>query len=328
MPNLSSTIASMFMSIELSTSAKTFSKTDKANTHDLCAKKGASKGAYKVSNGLLPEGFDAEYKALMTARSKARAVFDKYTIHVARSADGNKNDGSKWIRASHIADGSFLNEWRQAEQEFNNAHQAFINAYPQLLRSIEYHSSNRVGGMGEDFDINAYPTLQDVIDGFALTLKGPFPIADGSIYGTMPLDPDTREALEKQYDAVQRRAVSVASQNAATELAKYLKVMADMTKRLSEFNSTPTHQRQGKAPAIRETLASNVAEAVAKARAFAIPDTDQGSKLMAYLDEIEESIQPDRLDADYIKAVPPSYLNNISNNAAAIAAAMSGEDWD
>jgi hypothetical protein len=49
---------------------------------------------------------------------------------------------------------------------------------------------------------------------------------------------------------------------------------------------------------------------------------------MAYLDEIEESIQPDRLDADYIKGVPPSYLNSLATNASAIAEALSGEDWD
>jgi hypothetical protein len=327
MSNLSSTIASMFMSIELSTSALTFSRRDRANTEDLTARKRAGRGAYRVSKSLFPPGYDTELKALNTARNKARQVFDRFTTHVGKSADGTKNEGAKWIRASHIADGSFLNEWNMAESIFNAAHQAFILAYPGLVQSIQ-HDSQYGQALGDDFDLSEYPDVSVVQDGFALALKGPYPIADGSIYGTMPLDPATRDALEKQYDALNRRAVAVASQNVATELAEYLKTMAAMTKRLSEFNATPSYQRSGKAPAIHETLTSNVVEAIKKARAFAIPDTDQGSKLMAYLDEIEESIQPDRLDADYIKAVPPSYLNNISNSASAIAEALSGEDWE
>jgi hypothetical protein len=104
--------------------------------------------------------------------------------------------------------------------------------------------------------------------------------------------------------------------------------MAEQIGKLGVHYGTPSYGRDGKAPAIHDTLVTNVAEAVAKARAFAIPDSDQGSKLMAYLDEIEQTLQPDRLDADYIRALPGSYLNNIANTAQGLAEALSGEDWD
>jgi hypothetical protein len=49
---------------------------------------------------------------------------------------------------------------------------------------------------------------------------------------------------------------------------------------------------------------------------------------MAYLDQIEQVLQPNRLDADYLKAMPGSYLANIAETAQGLAAALSGEDWD
>lgn len=326
--NLSSTIASMFMRVELSTSAVAFTRMDKTNTVYLTARKRAGRGAYRVSKSLFPDGFDSELKALNQARNKARALFDKFTVHIARSAAGKRNEGEKWIRSSFIADGTFLAEWRNAEAEFNSAHQAFIYAYPNLIHSLA-HASSYGGGLGDDFDINEYPDMQAVREGFALTLKGPFPIADGSVYGTMPLDPDTRKALENQYDAVNRRAVAVASQNVASELTGFLANMAEQIGKLSTHYDTPSYQRDGKAaPAIHDTLVTNVQDAMAKARAFAIPETEQGSKLVDYLDQIEQALQPDRLDAGYLKAMPGSYLNRISNTAKGLAEALSAEDWD
>ena len=325
--NLSYTVASMFMRVELSTSALTFSRRDKANTEDLTARKRAGRGAYRVSKSLFPEGYDAELKNLNQARNKARALFDKFTVHVAKSADGKRNEGEKWIRASLIADGSFLAEWRNAEYEFNNAHQAFIYAYPALIQNLE-HASGAGQGLGDDFDEAEYPDIQTVREGFALTLKGPFPIADGSIYGTMPLDEATRVSLEAQYEAVNRRAVAVASQNVAADMAKYLANMAAQLEKLGVHYDTPSYGRDGKAPAIHDTLVTNVQDALTKARAFAIPDSDQGSKLMAYIDQIEQVLQPNRLDADYLKAMPGSYLANIAETAAGLAEALSGEDWD
>jgi hypothetical protein len=325
MPNIAQTVASLFMTIEMSSSARSFAKRDKKNTEELTTLKRTGKGALRVNKSLLPPGYDAELNAVNTARGKARKVFDKYTVHVAKTADGTQNEGTKWIRAAAYADGSFLAAWNAAVAEFDAALDKFVDAYPDLLWRLSMAGPGE--GLGQfEFDRTEYPDVGDLRTEFALALKGPYPIA--SDYGTVPLDPSTRANLDDQYAAEQRRAVAVASQNVAEGLVKYLKNMAEQIGKLGVHYDTPTYDRQGKAPAIKDTLTANVAEAVAKARAFAIPDSDQGSKLMAYLDQIEQTLQPDRLDADYIRALPGSYLANIADTAQGLAAALSGEDWD
>jgi hypothetical protein len=327
MSNIAKTVSSLFMTIEMSSSALSFAKKDKKNTDELTASKRTGKGALRVHKSLLPPGYDTELKAVNAARAKARKVFDQHTVHVSKTADGTQNEGAKWIRAEAYADGSFLSAWNAAVAEFDAALDKFVDAYPDLLWRLSMAGPDE--GLGQcEFDRTEYPDVSEVQAGFALSLKGPFPIADDSIYGSMVLDPKTRDNLEAQYAAEQRRAVAVASQNVAAGLTKYLKTMAEQIGKLGVHYGTPTYERQGKAPAIHDTLAANVAEAVSKARAFAIPDSDQGSKLMAYLDQIEQTLQPDRLDADYIRALPGSYLNNIADTAQGLAEALSGEDWD
>lgn len=325
--NIARTVASYYMDINLKVSAITFAKAYKVGKRVVANHDSASEDAYRVSRSLIPPGFDAEYKELTKAINQCRAVFNKYTVTAGTSADGKKADGRKLIPSRVYADGSFLNEWNPAYQGFQTAHAAFVSAYLSIVRNIEAASSNG-GALGYSFDANEYPDLQTVQDGFAVTIEGPLPIAAG--YGDsdmLVVTPEARRALEAQYDAYQKRLVANASQSLAKDMAEYLSNMANNLGKLSAYHKTPEHLRKGKAPAIYDSLATNVQEAIAKARAFAIPETEAGSKLLDLVDQIEEVLNPDDLSADWFKA-SPLQAGRIAEDAAALANALDACDWE
>ena len=325
-PSISTLVSTAYMRIKLGTSAIGFAKAYKSGKTVVATHDNASEDSYRVSRSLIPPGFDAELKALNKAINTCRAVFNKHALTVGRTADGQKADGDKVIPSRVIADGSFMAEWNQAVYEFQAAHQAFVYSYPQIIHQIE--TASRHGqALGDSFDINEYPDQQAVLEGFAVTLEGPFPIADASNLSNMPLDRQTREALEAQLEAHQRRLVSTASQALAKDMAELLANMATNLNKLRDYHGTPAHARTGKAPAIYDSLVTNVQDAVTKARAFAIPETDAGSKLLAMVDQIEETLNPSSLSADYLKSAP-YHAGLVADRAAELAQALAGEDWD
>jgi len=325
-PSISTLVSTAYMGIKLGTSAIGFAKAYKSGKTVVATHDNASEDSYRVSRSLIPPGFDAELKTLTKSINTCRAVFNKYTLTVGRSADGQKADGDKVIPSRVIADGSFMAEWNQAVSDFKAAHQAFVYAYPGIVRAIEtasYHGQ----ALGNSFDLAEYPDQQAVLEGFAVTLEGPFPIADASTLANMPLDRQTREALEAQLEAHQRRMLANASQSLAKDMAELLANMATNLNKLRDYHGTPAHARTGKAPAIYDSLVTNVQDAVTKARAFAIPETDAGSKLLAMVDQIEEALNPSSLTADYLKSAP-YHAGIVADNAAALAAALDACDWE
>lgn len=325
-PSISTLVSTAYMGIKLGTSAIGFAKQYKPGKTVVATHDNASEDSYRVSRSLIPPGFDTELKVLTKAINACRAVFNKHTLTVGRSADGQKADGDKVIPSRVIADGSFMAEWNQALSEFRAAHQAFVYAYPGIVRAIEtasYHGQ----ALGNSFDLTEYPDQQAINDGFAVTLEGPFPIADASTLANMPLDRQTREALESQLEAHQRRMLANASQALAKDMAELLSNMATNLNKLRDYHDTPAHARTGKAPAIYESLVTNVQDAVAKARAFAIPETDAGSKLLSIVDTIVDTLNPAALSADYLKSAP-YHAGLVADRAAELAQALAGEDWD
>ena len=325
--NVSTLVATYYMKIALSVSAITFAKTYKQGKTVVATHDNASEDAFRVSRSLIPPGFDAEYKALTKAINNCRAVFNKFAVTVGTSADGKKADGDKVIPSKVYADGSFLAEWNPAYAEFTAAHANFVSAYPSIVHAIQ-HASQYGSALGNSFDATEYPDVQVVREGFAITLEGPFPIADARGFTSLPINRDIRQALETQYEAYQKRLVANASQSLAKDMAEYLSNMASNLRKLTEFHKVPEHLRAGKRqPAIYESLVTNLQDAVAKARAFAIPETESGSKLMALVDQIEATLNPDDLSADYFKA-SLIHAGQVADNAAALAAALDACDWE
>ena len=325
--NVSTLVATYYMKIALSVSAITFAKTYKQGKTVVATHDNASEDAFRVSRSLIPPGFDSEYKALTKAINQCRAVFNRFAVTVGTSADGKKADGDKVIPSKVYADGSFLAEWNPAYAEFTAAHANFVSNYPSIVQAIQ-HASQYGSALGNSFDLSEYPDVQAVREGFAITLEGPFPIADARGFTSLPINRDIRQALESQYEAYQKRLVANASQSLAKDMAEYLSNMATNLSKLTEFYRTPEHLRSGKRqPAIYDSLVTNLQDAVAKARAFAIPETESGSKLMDLVDQIEATLNPDALSADLLKS-NPIHAGKVANDAAALAAALDACDWD
>ena len=324
--NVSTLVATYYMKIALSVSAITFAKTYKAGKTVVATHDNASEDAFRVSRSLIPPGFDAEYKALTKAVNNCRAVFNKYAVTVGTSADGKKADGDKVIPSKVYADGTFLNEWNPAYQEFQNAHANFVAMYPNIVHSIQ-HASQYGQALGNSFDPSEYPDVQAVREGFAIDLQGPFPIADARGFTHLPINRDIKQALESQYESYQKRLVANASQSLAKDMAEYLSNMAQNLGKLSEYYRTPEALRPKRQPAIYDSLVTNVQDAVAKARAFAIPETEAGSRLIEMIDQIESTLDPASLDADLLKA-SPIHAGKVASDAAALAAALDACDWD
>ena len=325
-PSVATLVATQMMNIRMCQSTISFTKPYKRGKEVMASHDNASEDSYRASRSLIPKGFDTEYKALTKAVSACRAVFNKYTYTASVTANGDRAaPGDRLIRSKYIADGSFMSEWNQALTEFQATHQAFVYRYPQLVRDIEAASMHGAA-LGDSFDLADYPDAQQVREGFAITLEGPSPIADGSAFRTMPLDAETIHALEAQWDAQQRRALAVASQTLAKDMVEYLKTMATNLGKLRDYHGTPAHAR-GKAPSIYDSLVTNLQDAVNKAKDFAIPDTDSGSKLMDMIELIETTINPSSLTADYLKSAP-YHAGIVADRAAELAQALAGEDWD
>lgn len=328
MTNLATSISSMFMRGSLKTSKVSFSTADKDSREKLADDYDASEEAFKVTKHLVMRGFNAELDALNKAYNKVRSTFDQYTEHVERSASGAAAAGERWIPTKYLVSGEYKKAMDEVINAFWAQHARFVAAYPQLINDLEYAS--RQGGrqaLGKVFDRSKFPSLDKVRDGFAVELTGPYPIADASAYRNMPASPEVREALEAYYEATLRRNTAVASQNVATDLAKYLKVMADNLAKLTEHRLKPKTPGN-RAPSIHDTLVTNVTETLDKVKAFAIPDTDQGSKLMDLVDRIESTLNPASLDAELIKTMPPSYTQRIAEQAKSLASLVKEQDWD
>lgn len=324
--SVSTLVATNFMRIKLSTSALGFQKGYKQGKSVLARYDGADESSYRVSRSMIPPGYDLEYNALKKAQNATRTVFQAHTLSLGKSADGTKADGDKVIRASKIADGSFFAEWYAAEATFASAHSAFYQAYPSIVDAIERDSAMGKA-LGSSFDRSEYPIQEEVMAGFAVVLEGPFPIADASNYDLLPLDKDTREALEARYEASQARAVSVMSQSLAADMADYLQVMATNLEKYRDYLKAPNDQRK-RAPSIYKSLVTNLTEAMDKARSFAIPETEQGSRLIELVDTVKNQLQPHKLDADIIKSAASSYVDQLARTAKGLADMLTGEDWD
>lgn len=326
--SLAESISSMFMRGSLKTSKVSFSTSDKASRDKLADDYDASSEAFNVTKHLVMKGFNAELDALNKAYNKVRTVYDQFTEHVERSASGAAAAGERWIPTKFLISGEYKKAMDDVISTFWAQHARFVNCYPQLINDLEYASSQ--GGrqaLGRVFDRSKFPSIDKVRDGFAVELTGPYPIADASAYRNMPASPEVREALEAYYEATLRRNTAVASQNVANDLAKYLKVMADNLAKLTEHNLKPKVPGT-RAPSIHDTLVTNVTETLNKVKAFAIPDTDQGSKLMDLVDHIEATLSPSSLNSDMIKQLPPTATQRISEQAKSLASLVEEQDWD
>ena len=325
--SVADTIASNYMRVKMSQSRLTFGGADAKGRKALADQNAASEKAYKVTKTVLLPPFDAEYKEHERGMDKVKKVFDHYTEFTDRSADGTKNEGERWIRTKHLLSGKYKNDLDTALDEFHQAHRAFVAMYPMRVDQIEEASRYSGAGLGVTFDRSKFPSVDGVINGFAIKISDPAPIADASIYRTMPVDQDTREAWEAMYEATQRRSLSVMSQNLALDMVKYLGNLAENVGKLAAHKAQPDGSR-GRAPAIKETLVPNVREALDRCRALAVPETELGMKLLTLVEQVEDNLDPDNLDDDLIRNLPAHHAADLAKQAGSLAELIAEQDWD
>lgn len=325
--SVADTIASNYMRVSMTQSGISFGASDAQGRKALADQYDASEQAFRVTKTILLPPYDVEFQAVKHAMSEVRKVFDHYTEFTDRSANGTKNKGERWIRTKHLLSGEYQNALNAALDTFHQAHRAFIAVYTLRIDQIEDASRYSKTGLGVVFDRSKFPTLDEVINGFAIKVSDPAPIADASIYRTMPVDQDTREAWEAMYEATQRRSLSVMSQNLALDMVKYLGKLAENVGKLAAHKALPDGSR-GRAPAIKDTLVPNVREALDRCRALAVPETELGMKLLTLVEQVEDNLDPDNLDDDLIRNLPAHHAADLAKQAGSLAELIAEQDWD
>lgn len=317
-----SSLTSNFFRTNLTGTALTFRK-PYANgktvvaTHD----RASDETAYSVSRAIIPKGYDGHLKTLQTAFNAVRAYYTASTVPFGQQANGEAAKGERLLAAKLIVDGSFMNELNRLQAELDTARETFAATLHGTTTSI-YNS----GVLGDSFDWDDYPDADEVRASFIYRLEGPLPIADSRNLVGMPVSTDWLSAIETQMESAAKRQVAYAQQSLAKELADYLAVMATNLAKLTDFHATPFADRQGKTPPLRESMVTNIQDALKKARVYAVPDTDAGSKLIALIDQIESTINPDTLNTDLLKG-SPYIARTIGKQANALAEAIEDTDW-
>jgi hypothetical protein len=316
-------LTSNFFRVNLTGTAIPFSKPYKEGKHILAQHNNTSSdNAYRASRSLIPKGYDNELSALRTAYNAVRAFYTQSTVPFGQQANGDATKGERLLVAKLIVDGSFMNEIARLQGELDRAREAFALALNSTVHAI----SQDPDCLGYSFDWNDYPSPDEVRRSFVYQLEGPMPIADSRNLVGMPVSTDWLSAIETQMESAAKRQVAFAQQTIAKELADYLAVMATNLTKLTEYHATPMADRTGNTPPLRESMITNLQEAIKKARTYAVPDTDAGSKLIALIDQIEDSLNPDRLNTDTLKG-SPYIARTVASKASSLAEAIEDTDW-
>ncbi len=317
-----SSLTSNFFRVNLTGTAISFSKPYAQGKTVLAQHDGASDdAAYKASRALIPKGYDGALSSLRTAYNAVRAHYTSSTVPFGQQANGEAAKGERLLAAKLIVDGSFMNDLNRLQAELDTAREAFACTMNNTINSIYTNNA-----LGSSFDWDDYPSPDEVRASFIYQLEGPMPIADSRNLIGMPVSTDWLSAIETQMESAAKRQVAYAQQTIAKELADYLAVMATNLAKLTDFHATPFADRQGKTPPLRESMVTNIQDALKKARVYAVPDTDAGSKLIALIDQIEQTINPDSLNTDLLKG-SPYIARTIGKQASSLAEAIEDTDW-
>lgn len=301
-PTLAETLASSMYTVEIRKSGSLRRSFADASAKTLVATStGSDESSLSVSRKLFPKGYDDALKQA----NEAELAVSKHIMANTTNWDfgGNgKAKGRRLLTSRLVVDGVFFAENRRLVDACQQAGEVFALSLSNLVWRIETD-----GVLGSAFDQDKYPTEDDVRRAYTFeyieTTLEPIPSSG--------LIPATSGALQRAQDAYADRLESryrFGMQRATTDLAAYVGNIAERMSEWAEWEATPEYQRaerfpnRTKAPALHASLFTNVSQTVTKLREYAIPDTDDGAKLMSILDDIEASLQPDRLTPEAARA--------------------------
>lgn len=315
-------LTSNFMTVTLSGTALSFRKPYAKGKEVMVEHDGATDAsAYSAFRSIIPKSHGASFAQLTTDYGAVSRYVRESTMAAGKQTNGDAVKGTRLVATKLVRDGSFLNEYQRLNQVLDLSRENFALDLPNVLYAIQASSA-----IGSSFNPAEYPTQDQVRESFKYTLKGPFPLVDEYALNRMELSTELAESIELQMEAEARRNVAFAQQDIAKEVAGYLGDMAKTLGKLSDFHATPFAERTGKTPAVKEALVSNVQDALKKARLYAVPDTDAGSKLADLIDQIESTLNPTSLTTDLIKS-SPYMAKTIGQQASALAEAVEATEW-
>jgi hypothetical protein len=261
-------------------------------------------GEAKLMKGSTRDAFPSPYgdkfKALVKAHGAYRTQFYKLTtpFEFTTNVDTGqlKADGPRLLAAQFLANGEFYNTLNKLEAELDQARAACAATIDQDVADLEAacRSGLKIGGT---FKRKNYPSKSDILAGWSYTLSTPTPIVDGSQLRRMSIPISMVTAIEAQLEAVAASQIRFGQSQLAKELLGYVKTTAENLSKLDQWFTS----QKGKRPAIHDSLVTNLQDSLIKLRTYAVPNTEEGEKLLALADEIETRLGVGSLKADDFK---------------------------
>lgn len=281
----------------------------------IIANKGGDDSAYSVSQKLYPKGYDDHKNALTKAYNAVRSHFYAHTMPYQHNASGSAA-GKRLVSSEQIMGGTFMSEHNDLIAELDNARESFARSINAIVDTIEAQ-----GVLGDDFDRANYPSPDEIRESYHYEPLQPMPIpGDESIDG-LPVPTDMAQSMSESMQAQAHAEYRFGVQSQARETLDYLTTMASNLSRLVEWHNTDEGSRQKRQPAIYDSLFKNVEHAVDKLRSFAIPETEEGSRMLEIAEHIDASLRPGELEADQVRT-DLSLAEQQAQRAQAAAAAI------
>lgn len=321
-------LLSNFVRIRMSGTTKGVKKnaTYKEGAALVAASVGGDADAFGGTPRKLFHGHSEELDALIKAYNKKGSVFKAKTAPFEMGSTTTGKDGKAKTQAKgdrllaikYLVSGNKGDFWKamnECEADIVAAKARFRCNLPSILAAIEAETK-----LGSTFNIDDYPTQEDVDNAFIWTIDGPWPLEDERMLIGLPMEEDWVQAIEQNMREKAEAQARFAQQSVAKEVLQYVQVMANNLGELTKFHDGDA-QGRSRAPKIYPSLVTNVREAIEKARIYAIPETSEGTTLLSLADQIEETLEVDRFDSEDFKTSIP-LARNTAIKAASLAAAI------
>lgn len=278
------------------------------------ASKGGDESAYSVSQRLYPKGYDGAKNGLTKAYNAVRSHFYANTLAFQHSASGTAA-GKRLVPNDSALRGEFIAEHTRLVGILDNYRENFAQLIPHTVQRIEDD-----GALGSDFDRDNYPTPDQVRASYHYEPLTPLPIAGNETLGGLPVSADVAASMSQTMQAQSEADYQFGVQAQARETLEYLQTMAGNLSRLVDWHNTDESSRSTRQPAIYDSLFANVEHAVSKLRAFAVPETDEGARMIEVADTIEANLLSERTDAEALRTNLPMAQEHAEKAAAAAQA--------
>lgn len=318
MSNILKRLSSNFVMVEIGISMSRFNKKYADGVSILAAESGGSEDGFSAMRRLFPSGYNTELNAVVKACTDARKALNGATVPANITATG-RTKGRRLLAISRLNDGSWDSLVQSYQQEIERHARVFSQMSQRIITNIQANHA-----LGSTFSWDDYPSPDEILEGFSLTVDGPMAIADERMLAGMPLQVGHLQAVEQAMHREAESMVKVAEGRMAEATLKSLKRAAENIGKLNEWFAKSPNDR-GRRPSIFETLPESLRETVSSLRDYAIPESEMGSRLFELANQIEDDLETETLQADDLKD-DPVMTRRLAERAQALASAVESFD--